>query len=393
MEDLWRTLGELEVLLNQIIFGVPLYRLALALLTFFGFLLLRKVFVLIVLGAAHRFTRRTATEIDDVVLRIVSRPLSFLFIALGIFLALKIVGLENEVVVKVFKTFFIFVIAWTAYNLVVALEDQFYRFAEKFGREFAKEIGGFFVKVSKAFVLVVGGVAVLQEWGINVSALIASLGLGGLAFALAAKDTAANLFGGLTVLADKSMRVGDWIKIGDVEGIVEDIGLRTTKIRSFEKSLIVVPNQFLANQSLENFSRRNVRRIKMTIGLTYSTTRDQMVKILKEIREMLRNHPGIAKDQLLMVYFTDFGDSSLDIFVYCFTNTADWAKYLEIREDVNLKIMEIVERNGASFAFPSRSIYVEKLPTSELIPDTQEPPPQTSSPGEAPQRKPPTGEG
>jgi len=367
MESLWKLFEDLEGYLSFIIFGVPLYRLALALLVFFLFLFLRKIFILIVLGAVHRFTKRTRTEIDDIVLRVVSRPASFLIVAFGVFLALKILGLENQAVYKVFKTFFIFVIAWTAYNLVVALEEQFYKFAEKFGKEFAKEIGGFFVKVSKAFVIVVGGVAILQEWGINVSALIASLGLGGLAFALAAKDTAANLFGGLTVLADKSMKVGDWIKIGDVEGIVEDIGLRTTKIRSFEKSLIIVPNQFLANQSLENFSRRNVRRIKMTIGLTYSTTREQMVKILKEIREMLKNHPGIAKDQLLMVYFTDFGESSLDIFIYCFTNTADWSKYLEIREDVNLKIMEIVERNGASFAFPSRSIYVEKFPSGDVV--------------------------
>jgi len=101
----------------------------------------------------------------------------------------------------------------------------------------------------------------------------------------------------------------------------------------------------------------------MTIGVTYSTTREQMTRILEEIREMLRNHPRIAKDQLLMVYFTDFGDSSLNIFIYCFTDTANWAEYLSIREDVNLKIMEIVERNGSSFAFPSRSIYVEKLPT------------------------------
>ena len=172
----------------------------------------------------------------------------------------------------------------------------------------------------------------------------------------------ANLFGGLTVLIDKSMKVGDWIKIGDVEGIVEDIGLRTSKIRTFEKSLIIIPNQVLANQSLENFSRRNVRRIKMVIGVTYSTTREQMVKILEDIRTMLKNHPGIAKNQLLMVYFTDFGDSSLNIFIYCFTNTADWEKYLAIREDVNLKIMEIIEKHGAEFAFPSTSIYVEKLP-------------------------------
>jgi len=197
---------------------------------------------------------------------------------------------------------------------------------------------------------------------------LASLGLGGLAFALAAKDTIANLFGGLTVLIDKSMRKGDWIKIGEVEGIVEDIGLRTSKIRTFEKSLITIPNQVLANQSLENFSRRNVRRIKMVIGVTYDTTEAQMRGILEDIRTMLKSHPGIAQNELMMVYFRDFGASSLDIFVYCFTNTSDWEKYLAIREDVNLKIMEIVEKHGASFAFPSTSIYVEKLPDELIFP-------------------------
>ncbi len=358
-------LNKLQEYLNYVILGIPLYKLALALLVFFLFLLLRKLFIFTVIGFIRKLTRRTATEIDDILLKVVSRPASFLIVIAGIFLSLGILGIENETVFKILKTLVIFVISWTAYNLVIAFEKHFYRFAQKFGKEFAKEVGGFFIKVSKAFVIVVGSVAILQEWGINVSALLASLGLGGLAFALAAKDTAANLFGGLTVLADKSMKVGDWIKIGEVEGIVEDIGLRTTKIRSFEKSLITVPNQILANQSLENFSRRNVRRIKMTIGLTYSTTREQMVKILQEIREMLKNHPGIAKDQLCMVYFRDFGESSLDIFIYCFTNTAKWEEYLAIREDVNLKIMEIVERNGSSFAFPSRSIYVEKMPDSK----------------------------
>ncbi len=362
MGDIWASLERIQNLLNYVIFGVPLYKLALSLFVFFSFLVLRKLFIFFVIKSIKRLTARTETEIDDILLNIVSKPVSFLIVVGGVYIALRIVGIEYEIVSSVFKTLVIFVISWTLYNSVVAFESHFYRFAEKFGREFAKEVGGFLIKITKAFIIGVGGVAILQEWGINVSALLASLGIGGLAFALAAKDTAANLFGGITVLIDKSMKVGDWVKIGDVEGIVEDIGLRTSKIRSFEKSLIVIPNQVLANQSLENFSRRNVRRIKMTIGVTYSTTREQMVNILRDIREMLKNHPGIAKDQLLMVYFTDFGDSSLNIFIYCFTNTAVWSEYLAIREDVNLRIMEIIEKNGASFAFPSRSIYIEQMP-------------------------------
>ena len=365
MGELTQTIETLQKYMDYLILGVPLYRIALALFIFLVFLVLRKLFVFVVLRFLKRLTKRTATKVDDIIFRVFSKPASFVIVIVGTAVSLKILGIENEAVYKVLKTLVMFITFWAFYNLVGAFEEYFYRFAQKFGKDFAREVGGFFIKISKAFVIIVGSVAILQEWGINVSALLASLGLGGLAFALAARDTVANLFGGLTILADKAMKVGDWVKIGSVEGIVEDIGLRTTKIRSFEKSYITVPNQYISNQPLENFSRRNVRRIKMTIGITYDTPRESVVRILEEIRHMLRTHPRIAKDQLLMVYFTDFGESSLDIFIYCFTDTANWEEYLSIREDVNLKIMEIVERNHSSFAFPSRSIYVEKLPPKE----------------------------
>ncbi len=362
MESFLLHLKNLSTHINYTLFGVSIYRVILASFVMFLFLFLRKIFLLVIIKLIEKFTKKTKTQIDDRLVKCASKPFSLLIILIGLFLGTLILGIPHKYVGKLLRTFLIVILSWLSYNLIVEFEDVFYKFSKKFGKEVAREIGSFLVKVSKTFAIGLGILAILQEWGINVSAVMASLGLGGLAFALAAKDTVANLFGGLTVLIDKSMRVGDWIKIGNVEGIVEDIGLRTTKIRSFEKSLIVIPNQVLANQSLENFSRRNVRRIKMLIGLTYDTPREKMVKILNEIREMLRNHPGIAKNQLLMVYFTEFADSSLNIFIYCFTNTAVWSEYLAIREDVNLKIMEIVERNGASFAFPSTSIYVEKLP-------------------------------
>ncbi len=362
MESLWESFKHMGNGLNYTLMGISIYRVLLAFLVFFFFLFLRKLFLLVAVKLIEKLARKTKTNIDDRIIKCTSKPFSLLIILIGVFFGALILGIPQNYVWKLIRTFLIVVFSWVAYNLVIEFEDFFYEFSKKFGKEVSREIGSFLVKVLKIFSIGLGALAVLQEWGINVSAVIASLGLGGLAFALAAKDTVANLFGGLTVLIDKSMKVGDWIKIGNVEGIVEDIGLRTTKIRSFEKSLIVIPNQVLANQSLENFSKRNVRRIKMMIGLTYDTPREKMVKILKEIREMLRSHPGIAKDQLLMVYFTEFADSSLNIFIYCFTNTAVWSEYLAIREDVNLKIMEIVERNGASFAFPSTSIYVEKLP-------------------------------
>ena len=342
--------------------NIPLYKFAGALGIFLLFLFFRKIFTLIILKMLKQLASKTKTEIDDNILAIVSNPLKFSFIILGFYLAVLFVGMENETIDKIVRSMIILVIFWLFYDAVAVLEGAIFNFAKKFGKELYREIGNFFIKTLKIFIFAVGLVAILQEWNINVSAFIASLGLGGLAFALAAKDTAANLFGGLTILADKSLKIDDWIKVGDVEGTVEDIGLRTIKVRTFEKSLVTVPNQIVANNPIENFSRRKIRRIKMRIGLTYSTTKKQMDDILKNIKNMLKSHPGIDKNATMIVNFDQFEDSSLSIFIYCFTNTANWQKYLDIKEDINLKIMDIVEKAGAEFAFPSQSIYVEKLP-------------------------------
>ncbi|WP_234697154.1 mechanosensitive ion channel domain-containing protein [Nitrosophilus alvini] len=351
-----------KFLQKNTLFDVPLYKFALALGTFLIFLVFRKIFTLVIIKSLKQIVAKTKTSIDDRMLAIVSEPLKFAFIIIGFYLAVKIMGIETEAVYKIVRTMVIFSIFWLFYDSVLVFDKAIYNFAKKFGRDLYREIGSFFVKTIKIFIVAVGLVAILQEWNINVSAFIASLGLGGLAFALAAKDTAANLFGGLTILADKSLKIDDWIKVGDVEGTVEDIGLRTTKVRTFEKSLVTVPNQIIANNPIENFSRRNIRRIKMRIGLTYDTSEKTMQNILKDIRNMLKSHPGIDKNATMLINFDRFEDSSLSIFIYTFTNTAVWAEYMNIREDVNLKIMKIVEDNGAEFAFPSQSIYVEKLP-------------------------------
>ena len=208
---------------------------------------------------------------------------------------------------------------------------------------------------------------ILNNWGVNVTGIVASLGLGGLAFALAAKDTAANLFASIALLLDNSIESGEWIKVAGVEGVVEGVGMRTTKIRSFQKSLFTVPNHLIANNPIENFSRRGVRRIKMNVGLTYDTSSSQLENIVFEIREMLQHHPKISQKETLLVNFNSFGDSALDIFIYAFTYTSQWDHYLNIREDVHLNIIQIVEKNGSSFAFPSQSLYVESLPNENML--------------------------
>jgi MscS family membrane protein len=331
-----------------------------ALVIFLAFLFLRQLFTSFILNVAERLVRKTSNELDDNIIAVLRAPLRFTFIIIGLYFSLKYLDLNNEVTHNLFTTFAVYILFWIFYDLIVVLDEPIVNFSKKFGNELSHEIGLILVKTFKIAIVVIGIVAALQVWGINISAFIASLGLGGLAFALAAKDTAANLFGGLTLLADKSLKMDDWIKVGSVEGVVEEIGLRTTKVRTFEKSLITLPNQILANQPVENFSRRGIRRIKFRVGVRYDTPATSLETIVNNIKDMLQNHPNIAQDATMLVRFDKFEDSSLSIFVYTFTATADWARYLEIKEDINIKIMKIIEENNVEFAFPSQSLYIEK---------------------------------
>jgi len=349
--------------LNQLYFNIPLGNILAAIFSLIFFLTLRKLFATLTIKVLQPLAQRTKTYYDDRILSALKGPLSFVFVIIGVRLFFALLFIETPFIEQLIDTMIVYNLFWAIYELTHALRGAVYHFTERFNPELAYEMGNFILTIIRGVVLFVGLGSVLQVWGINVAGLVAGLGIGGLAFALAAKDTAANLFGSIALLLDKSIRIGEWIKIDGVEGTVEDIGMRTTKIRSFGKSLITLPNQVIANSPIENFSRRGVRRIKMTIGVTYSTRSEQIEKILTDIRTMLRNHENIAQKETMLVNFTTFGDSSLNILIYTFSNTANWAKYMEIKEDINLKIMKIIEENGSDFAFPSQSLYVESLPT------------------------------
>ncbi|PHS33917.1 MAG: mechanosensitive ion channel protein MscS [Sulfurovum sp.] len=362
VQGLLRPVYETFPMLAKTFLGVPLANIIAAILVFILFLALRHFFTKVVTVFLQKTAKYTDTYYDDRIISALKSPISFSFILMGTHLFFLLTFSDTQFIKNVLNTLVVYTVFWAIIAIVGALRGVFHHTTAKFNPDLAKEMGNFILQIVKILIGGIGLGAILQVWGINVTALIASLGLGGLAFALAAKDTASNLFASFALLADKSIRIGEWIKVNGVEGTVEDIGMRTTKIRSFQKSLITVPNQIIANNPIENFSRRGIRRIKMRIGLTYSTTTEQVQKIVEEIKYMLHSHEGISNQDTLLVNFESFGDSALNIFIYTFTSTANWDKYLDIREDVHFKIMEIVEKNQASFAFPSQSIYVEQLP-------------------------------
>jgi len=344
--------------LNIRILSLPFYKIFISFFILFAFLVFRKAFTIYILKFFRRLTRKTKTDIDDKFFKAVKEPLKFLFIVGGIYFFLFFLEIKGEILNHILKALLIFDVFWALFNSVNMFEDKVYHLIGKYGRA-SREMASFIVKITKVLIISLGIIALLQEFGINVTGFLASLGLGGLAFALAAKDTAANIFGGVAILTDNIFKIGEWVKIGEAEGTVEDIGMRTTKIRAFDKRLIIVPNSIIANSNVENFSRREKRRIVMRIGLIYNTPVEVIKEVVEEIRNMLINHPEIAKDESLLIYFDEYEDSSLSIFCYFFTNTAVWKEYLRIKEDINLKIKQIIEKYPTDFAFPSNSIYFE----------------------------------
>ncbi len=347
--------------LADTIFGIPLGNLLAAFLVAFLVIILRKYLTRIVTGFLLKLAHKTDTKLDDIIVHELKSPIRFFFVIIALDLFFQFIFLDNRYTQLLLSSLLIFDLYWMVYALTPALQNFLLNHSQQ-GGHISYELGRFIVRMVRLLVVLLGIISLLYNFGINVTAFVASLGLVGMAFALAAKDTAANLFGSIALMLDQSIRIGEWIKVNGVEGIVEDIGMRTTKIRTFEKSFVVVPNSIVANTNIENFSRRGIRRIKMVIGLTYDTTTAQMRRVTEDLRTMLQAHPGIAHDQTLLIRFDRFEDSYLGIFIYTFTNTSDWERYLEIKEDINLKIMEIIESNGVAFAFPSQSIYVEKLP-------------------------------
>ena len=349
-------------ILGNSIYNLTYGQILISILLFLFILFVRPFFVSLIIKSALKIAKKTKTIYDERIVINLKKPLKFAFLILALYILVSTLYINNNTISLILNSLVMIDFFWLIWAIVGALEGLIHKATSHLTKELSDSLSKFILKIIKIVIWVLGLSSVLNIWGINVTALLASLGLGGLAFALAARDTAANLFGSIAILADKSIKIGDWIKVNDVEGIVEDIGMRTTKIRTFYKSLVVVPNQIVANSNIENFSRREHRRILARIGLTYDTTNKQMEQIIKEIKELLLSHPGIDKNETMLVNFDNFGDSAKEIFLYIFTNTAVWQEYLNIKEDIFYKIEEIVNKNGSSFAFPSQSIYVESLP-------------------------------
>ena len=331
----------------------------------FGIILLtyiaRKIVGYLFENWLHRIAEKTSWKFDDKMIPAMRGPVGWMVFVIGMFLALTVLNLSpewNKTVILGFKAASMVVVFWGILRAVDVFSETMMEVAED------REMGvhGFIPLIQKAvrtFLFVIAVILVVQNLGYSVSSLLAGLGIGGLAVALAAQETLGNFFGSVSLVADRPFKVGDWIQVGNkVDGDVEEIGMRSTKVRTWSKSLMSIPNKVLANEMIENWSKMPKRRVKQYIGVTYSTPADSMHDLVEDIKQLLREDEGVQQD-FILVNFTDFGDISLQILVYYFTSTTAWLAHMDIRQRVNIKIMKAVEGRGASMAFPTRSLQFE----------------------------------
>ncbi len=314
-------------------------------------------------------------------------PLALIMKTFGLNIALSVLFYPNamsEAFEIAFYTIYLFAFAKFLITLIdILINIYFDTHGRRKNLQFRKELVRLIIQMTKAVIITVAFLLFLKKIGVDITAFIASLGLGGLVIAMASKDTISNFFGSIKIILDESFSQGDWIKVSQAEGTVVALGFISTKIRTFDNALISVPNALLANESVKNWNRRRVgRRIKMHIGVSYNAKKEDLVKAVDEIREMLIKHPDIAtptkieqqkrKSALLdineasgikttlLVHIDEFADSSINILVYTFSKTVKWSEWLEVKQDVMLKIWEIVENNNLEMAFPTQTIHIEK---------------------------------
>ena len=291
----------------------------------------------------------------------VQGPLKSFFFIFGFYLGLLIMGFPAPVVAlinKIFRISNIVLITWALVNFTPFVTSQAIKMEETNKRANAVAIK-FIANVLKVIIIALAVVVIISELGYNITGLITGLGLGGLTFSLAAQSTASNLFAGFSIVADKPFDVGDYIITPSVEGTVEDITMRSTRVRTVADTVIVMPNSKLVDEPITNCTRMSKRYVDTTIGLTYDADAATLRNVIEDIKSMLEEHREVQQDRIL-VAFKGFGDSSQDIRVLYFTKTTALDPSLKVQEDINFKIKDIVEKNGASFAFPSVSVYNEK---------------------------------
>lgn len=310
-----------------------------------------------ILNRVQKRLEQTSNLWDDALTHALSKPLSLLIWVIGLSVALQVMQIQAAEIVR--EVGIMVTIAWTLTRFISFMEKNILQQKEIAGKAIDRTTANAISQLLRISVLITALLVILQTLGVNISAILAFGGIGGLAVGFAAKDLLANFFGGMMIYLDRPFDLGDWIRSPDkqIEGTVEKIGWRLTVIRTFDKRPLYVPNSVFTSIAVENPSRMSHRRIYETIGVRYDDV-DKLPDIVKEVKAMLTAHEEIDQSQTMIVNFNSFAASSLDFFIYTFTRTTNWIKYHEVKQDVLFKISEIITGHGAEIAYPTSTLHV-----------------------------------
>ena len=264
-----------------------------------------------------------------------------------------------DIISKTFNFLLLIIIFWIINRVIDFIGFKLKNRASETESKVDDQVIPFAVDMAKVITVILGVVMILGNvFNVNIAALVTGLGIGGVAFALASKESLENLLGSFTIFFDKPFTVGDIVTLGGVTGVVEKVGFRSTRIRTFDKSVVTVPNKNIISSELDNLGARPVRRVKFNIGLTYDSSVNNIKAIVNDIQDLIDKHPDTNNDG--KVRFLNFGPSSLDIMVLYYVNSPDWEVLINTQEKINYSIIDIVSKHKCDFAFPSTSVYIEK---------------------------------
>lgn len=363
-------IDELLMNLSNQWFGISILQILQSFVLIFFGMLFRK-FGMKALSKIIEAAHRSRFQYDHLFLEGLARPLGWVPILISVYLVTWVLKLPTEPIdlqsfaTALFRTSWILLSLWVAIRMFDVVCRFWADVAAKTETKLDDQLVPILRKSGRVVLIIIGVVLVFQNMGYSVGSLLASFGIGGAAIALASKDSLSNLFGSLVIFLDRPFQIGDWIEVEHIEGTVEDVGLRTIRIRTFANSLITVPNAFFTTNVINNWSRMNKRRIKMNLGFTYGTSADQMREAIEGIKGLIRENDAMHHD-FFLVNFVGFGPSSLDVMVYCFTKTTNWSEFMATQESFFLDIMQLVEKQGLSFAFPTRTLHVEPVNADPL---------------------------
>ena len=345
---------------NRGILGIDIFEILIGLGIFLIFLIFRGLISKLIIKKLEVISKRTTNKLDDTFVTAMVGPARFLPIVLGFFIASYYMTFEEDsraFVENINRTLITILLFWIIHQIIEPISY----ILSGLGKILTRELIGWIIKSLKVLIFILGAAAVLELWGIKIGPIIAGLGLFGVAVALGAQDLFKNLISGILVLVEKRFKMGDWILVeGIIEGIVEKIGFRSTTIRKFDKSLAIIPNFQFAENAVINVSQTTNWIVSWIINLQYDTTVDQLKKIRNEIEDYVKKNEDYKPELGYAVRIDKFAESSIDMYIRCFTKTSEWEEWLAVKERLAIQIKQIVEKNSASFAFPSQSIYVEK---------------------------------